>query len=35
MKDLSSYTYDPKKYAERVRERMDWQVEHEGEGDDE
>ena len=35
MKDLSSYTYDPKKYAERVRERMDWQAEHEGEGDDE
>ena len=35
MKDLSSYTYDPEKYAERVRERMDWQAEHEGVDDDE
>lgn len=35
MKDLSNYTYDPEKYAERVRERMDWKVEHEGEDDDE
>ena len=26
---------DPKKYAERVRERMDWQAEHEGVDDDE
>ena len=35
MKDLSSYTYDPEKYAERVRERMDWQAEHESVNDDE
>lgn len=35
MQDLSSYAYDPKKYAERVRERMDWQAEHGGAGDDE
>lgn len=35
MKDLSSYNYDPEKYAERVRERMDWQAGHEGEDDDE
>lgn len=35
MKDLSSYTYDPEKYAERVRDRMDWQAEHGGEDDDE
>lgn len=35
MKDLSLYTYDPEKYAERVRERMDWQAEHGGEADDE
>ncbi len=34
MKDLSGYNYDPEKYAERVRQRMDWQAEHEG-GDDE
>lgn len=24
MKELTQYRYDPKKYAERVRERMDW-----------
>ena len=35
MKDLSSYQYDPAKYAERVRERMDWKAEHWGDGDDE
>lgn len=35
MKDLSDYRYDPEKYAERVRERMDWQAEHGGEEDDE
>ncbi len=35
MGELSAYTYDPKKYAERVRERMDWKAEHEGEADDE
>ena len=35
MKDLSSYNYDPEKYAERVRERMDWKAEHEGEDGDE
>ena len=35
MKELSSYAYDPQKYAERVRERMDWQAEHEGVDDDE
>lgn len=35
MKDLASYNYDPEKYAERVRERMDWQAEHEGDDDDE
>ena len=35
MKDLSSYRYDPEKYAERVRERMDWQAEHGGADDDE
>ncbi len=34
MGELSSYTYDPKKYAERVRERMDWQAEHGGEDDE-
>ncbi len=34
MKDLSDYNYDPEKYAERVRERMDWQAEQEGEDDD-
>ena len=34
MGELSAYTYDPKKYAERVRERMDWQAEHEGEDDE-
>ncbi len=25
MKELSQYQYDPAKYAERVRERMDWE----------
>ena len=35
MGELSAYTYDPKKYAERVRERMDWQAEHESVNDDE
>ena len=25
MKDLAQYQYDPAKYAERVRERMDWE----------
>lgn len=34
MKELSSYAYDPQKYAERVRERMDWQAEHGGKDDD-
>ena len=34
MGELSAYTYDPKKYAERVRERMDWQAEHGGEDDE-
>lgn len=32
MKDLSAYNYDPKKYAKRVRDRMDW---HEDDDDDE
>ncbi len=35
MKDLSGYNYDPEKYAERVRARMDWQAEHEAGDDDE
>lgn len=35
MQDLSAYAYDPKTYAERVRERMDWQAEHGGADDDE
>ena len=35
MRDLSSYAYDPEKYADRVRDRMDWQAEHGGEDDDE
>lgn len=34
MKDLSSYRYDPRKYAERVMERMDWEAEHGGKDDD-
>ncbi len=34
MEDLSAYNYDPEKYAERVRERMDWQAEHGGDEDD-
>lgn len=25
MKELSQYQYDPAKYAERVRDRMDWE----------
>ena len=32
MRELSAYHYDPKKYEERVRERMDWS---ERDGDDE
>jgi len=35
MKDFSAYNYDPEKYAERVRERMDWQAEHCGSENDE
>ncbi len=35
MKDLSGYNYDPEKYAERVRARMDWQAEHEDEDNEE
>lgn len=30
MRELSQYKYDPEKYADRVRERMDWT----GNGDD-
>lgn len=26
MRDLSQYQYDPEKYAERVRERMNWET---------
>ena len=33
MKELSSYRYDPEKYAERVRDRMDWTSEN-GDFDD-
>ena len=29
MKELSQYKYDPQKYADRVRERMRWEAEHE------
>lgn len=32
MRELAAYHYDPKKYEERVRERMDWS---ERDGDDE
>lgn len=34
MDELSGYQYDPQKYAERVRERMKWEVESGGDGDD-
>ena len=29
MRELSQYRYDPQKYADRVRERMRWEAEHE------
>ena len=29
MRELSQYKYDPQKYADRVRERMRWEEEHE------
>jgi len=32
MRELANYQYDPKKYEERVRERMDWS---DGDSDDE
>lgn len=34
MKELSQYEYDPKKYEERVRQRMQW-AEEAADGDDE
>ncbi len=34
MKDLSGDNAAPAQYAERVRQRMDWQAEHEGEDDE-
>ena len=36
MQELSQYQYDPKKYEERVRKRMDWDTEiGPGDGEDE
>ena len=35
MKELSSYKYDPEKYEERVRARMDWSADNGGFDDDE
>ena len=35
MKELSSYKYDPEKYEERVRERMDWAADGGYDDDDE
>ena len=35
MEAISRYQYDPKKYEERVRERMNWQPTRFGDGDDE
>ncbi len=35
MQELAQYRYDPQKYAERVRERMKWEIESEAEGNDE
>ena len=32
MKEISRYSYDPEKFAERVRERQKW--EHDGDDDD-
>ena len=34
MQELSDYRYDPEKYAQRVKERMDWRAEYD-EDDDE
>ena len=36
MQELTQYQYDPKKYEERVRKRMDWDTDMDmGDGDDE
>ena len=36
MQELTQYRYDPKKYEERVRKRMDWDTDMDmGDGDDE
>lgn len=36
MQELTQYRYDPKKYEERVRERMDWDTDFDsGDGEDE
>ena len=35
MKELSSYKYDPEKYEDRVRARMDWSADNGGFDDDE
>jgi len=34
MQELSQYRYDPKKYEERVRKRMDWDTDIGGGGDE-
>lgn len=33
LKELSQYKYDPEKYAERVRERRDWNKDNDGRDD--
>ena len=33
LKEMSQYRYDPEKYAERVRERRDWNKENDGQED--
>jgi hypothetical protein len=33
MKELAGYQYDPKKYKERVRKRLDWEAENERDDD--
>lgn len=35
MKDLSMFKYDPQKYKERVKERMQWSLDHGEEDEDE
>jgi len=35
MTELSQYKYDPKKYEERVRKRMNWEAGEQGSSDDE